>query len=254
MNACKGLIHQPTFKSLKTIFWILGCLIVCSSLSLAQDHSDNDEDSIGCDHHSSFSMSGGEDALYSFYKSTQIDCNERVDQGYVDGRSFEIGVVSIDGKPVERETANAYWLMQEAAEADGVYLSISSGFRTYSEQEYFYNCYINCNCNQCNLAARPGYSNHQSGHALDLNTSQAGVYDWLEQNASRFGFSRTVPSEPWHWEWWGGGRFQVAEVLLEEVAALALVPAGRLALPVASCGSKLKERLGAPTSRASPLA
>ena len=87
MNACKGLIHHPTFKSLKTIFWILGCLIVCSSLSLAQDHSDNDEDSIGCDHHSSFSMSGGEDALYSFYKSTQIDCNERVDQGYVDGRS-----------------------------------------------------------------------------------------------------------------------------------------------------------------------
>ena len=25
-----------------------------------------------------------------------------------------------------------------------------------------------CNCNSCNLAAVPGYSNHQSGHALDL--------------------------------------------------------------------------------------
>src|SRR5690606_15622592 len=63
----------------------------------------------------------------------------------------------------------------------------------------------NCNCNSCNLAATPGYSNHQSGHALDLNTSTPGVLNWLNNHGAYYGFARTVPSEPWHWEWWGGG-------------------------------------------------
>ena len=27
--------------------------------------------------------------------------------------------------------------------------------------------------------------------------------NWLNANGARFGFARTVPSEPWHWEWWG---------------------------------------------------
>src|SRR4051794_16174288 len=95
--------------------------------------------------------------------------------------------------------------MQRAAESAGVPLRVVSGFRTMAEQQYVYSCYRNCNCNSCSIASYPGYSNHQSGHALDLNTSAGGVYNWLAANAARFGFSRTVPSEPWHWEYWGGG-------------------------------------------------
>jgi hypothetical protein len=72
-----------------------------------------------------------------------------------------------------------------------------------AQQRYLYACYVNCNCNSCNLAAEPGYSNHQSGEALDLNTAASGVYSWLVNNASRYGFYRTVPSEPWHWEFFG---------------------------------------------------
>ncbi|MEA2751628.1 MAG: hypothetical protein QOI41_5771, partial [Myxococcales bacterium] len=53
-----------------------------------------------------------------------------------------------------------------------------------------------------NLAAPPGYSNHQSGHALDLNTKAAGVNSWLVKHAAAFGFRRTVPSENWHYEKW----------------------------------------------------
>jgi hypothetical protein len=93
--------------------------------------------------------------------------------------------------------------MQAAAAGAGVDVRIVSGFRTMAEQERLYSCYVNCNCNSCNLAARPGTSNHQSGHALDLNTSSGGVLTWLNNNGARFGFSRTVPSEAWHWEWWG---------------------------------------------------
>jgi D-alanyl-D-alanine carboxypeptidase len=134
-----------------------------------------------------------------------VDCAARSDTGYRDGQSFPITVIQVDGKPVERETANHYVALQSAAARAGVAVRISSGFRTMAEQEYFYGCYINCNCNNCNLAARPGYSNHQSGRALDLNTSAAGVLNWLNANAGTFGFARTVSSEPWHWEWVGGG-------------------------------------------------
>ncbi|PCC74496.1 MYXO-CTERM domain-containing protein [Nannocystis exedens] len=134
-----------------------------------------------------------------------IDCAESKDTGYTNGNPFEITVVHIDGRPVEKSTANAYWVMREAAAADGVDMHINSGFRTMAEQEYLYGCYVNCNCNNCNLAAKPGYSNHQSGHALDINTATPGVYNWLNAHGGAFGFTETVPGEPWHWEWWGGG-------------------------------------------------
>ena len=132
------------------------------------------------------------------------DCTERADNGYRQGSRFAIDVVNVDARPVEVDTANAYIALQDAARRDGVNIRIVSGFRTNAEQTRLYGCYTNCNCNSCNLAARPGHSNHQSGHALDLNTSESGVLNWLNRNGARFGFSRTVPSEPWHWEWWGG--------------------------------------------------
>jgi hypothetical protein len=89
--------------------------------------------------------------------------------------------------------------MQRAAHQAGVTLSLTSGFRTQSEQQYLYNCYLTKRCNNGNRAAPPGYSNHQSGIAVDVSTSS-----WLAANASRFGFVRTVPDEPWHYEYTRG--------------------------------------------------
>ena len=134
-----------------------------------------------------------------------VDCTPWTDTGYVNGAPFDITLVTVDGEPAEVSTANAYVVMQSAAAADGVGVVVVSGFRTYAEQEYLYTCYVNCNCNNCNLAAQPGYSNHQSGHALDLNASSGGVLGWLNAHGADYGFSRTVASEDWHWEWWGGG-------------------------------------------------
>jgi hypothetical protein len=119
--------------------------------------------------------------------------------GYVEGRPTRITVTRIDGKPVEVRTALAFERMRSAAARDGVQLRIVSGFRTMEHQQALYAAYLR---GRGNLAARPGESNHQSGHALDLNASSPGVLAWLERNARRFGFRRTVPSEPWHWEWW----------------------------------------------------
>lgn len=122
--------------------------------------------------------------------------------GYKSGKAFDIDVVTIDGKKVEWQTANAYLRMAAAAAKDGVQIRIVSGFRSMPEQHVLYQCYRTCSCNNCNHASVPGYSNHQSGHALDLNASAPGVFSWLTKHAGEFGF-KGFSDENWHWEWWG---------------------------------------------------
>ncbi|MFO0566211.1 MAG: thrombospondin type 3 repeat-containing protein [Polyangiaceae bacterium] len=134
---------------------------------------------------------------------SSLSCAMSTATGYKSGSAFSISVVTVDSKKVEWKTANAYMKMAKAASAAGVEIRVVSGFRTMEQQKYLYACYTSCSCNSCNLAAKPGYSNHQSGHALDLNTSSPGVYSWLSKHAGSYGFKRTVPSEDWHWEWWG---------------------------------------------------
>lgn len=119
--------------------------------------------------------------------------------GYRNGNPFKLCVVRIDGKLVERRTAHAFLTMRHKAAQSGVHIVVVSGFRTMKEQRHLYWLYKH---GQGNLAAPPGYSNHQSGHALDLNTSSPGVYSWLANHAHNYSFKRTVPSEAWHWEHW----------------------------------------------------
>lgn len=138
----------------------------------------------------------GIQSLYAF------DCGEAYRYGKSIGNKE---CTTIDGKPVVVETANKYLRMKRAAAAKGVNLRINSGFRTMKEQKYFYNCYLTKKCNKGNKAAKPGYSNHQNGIALDLNTSESAVYSWLVKNASKYGWVRTVASEKWHWEYRGEG-------------------------------------------------
>ena len=135
----------------------------------------------------------GSDAITS-----TVDCHMTSAAAFDHGNPFTIQVMNIGGKPASKPTGDAFLKMQKAADAAGVRLTINSGFRTMAEQEHLYGCYIHHSCNNGNLAAKPGYSNHQSGRALDLTTSS-----WLVNNAARFGFKRTVPSEAWHYEFFG---------------------------------------------------
>jgi hypothetical protein len=128
-----------------------------------------------------------------------LDCTPVAADGFRRGRRTPITLVTIDGAPIERATANAYWAMREAAATEGHALTIFSAYRTQDEQQYFYDCYRSCACNNCSPAAKPGYSNHQMGRALDI-AMWPGVQPWLEANARRFGFVATVAGEPWHWE------------------------------------------------------
>ena len=141
-------------------------------------------------------------ALIKYYLKSSFDCG----LAYTDGKPIgNKQCVKIDGNPVVVETAEKYYKMKYAAENDRVNLSINSGFRTYEEQEYFYNCYLTKSCNNGNLAMPPGYSNHENGLALDINYHGPN-YEWLSSNASKFGFVRTVESEKWHWEYRPGSK------------------------------------------------
>lgn len=112
---------------------------------------------------------------------------------------------------VNSRVSGAVLAMVDAAKADGVTLTASSAFRSMPNQQGLFAANPNPN-----LVARPGYSNHQMGIAIDFagtsvkNSSAttcasrqtdpgSPVWNWLSNNAIRFGF-RQYSAESWHWD------------------------------------------------------
>jgi len=127
--------------------------------------------------------------------------NARTTTGYTHGEKTKLKIVSCGNSEAEVHTAIAFRAMARAAEKAGIDIRIRSGFRSFEKQKLLYKKYRR---GQGNLAARPGYSNHESGRALDIYITDYRVLEWLEKHASEFGFHRTVPGEAWHWEYLGG--------------------------------------------------
>ncbi|MGA9525199.1 MAG: D-alanyl-D-alanine carboxypeptidase family protein [Myxococcaceae bacterium] len=121
--------------------------------------------------------------------------------GYVNGVAKKITLKAIpNGKYLRSDAAAAFNKMSAAAKSAGVTLPVVSGFRSMAQQKNLYALYLQ---GRGNLAAKPGYSNHQGGIAVDISVGSTAskTYKWLAANASKYGFKRTVPSEPWHWEY-----------------------------------------------------
>lgn len=116
--------------------------------------------------------------------------------GSRDGRPVPLRVVPVGAAEIELGTARAFLAMREAAARDGVELAVRSGFRDRATQAWLYRAW---RAGYGNRAARPGYSDHESGRALDLRLDGPRTLAWLRANARRFGFRATVRSEPWHW-------------------------------------------------------
>lgn len=80
----------------------------------------------------------------------------------------------------------------------GEKLRLTDGFRTRAQQEETYR-------NKPNLAARPGYSMHEYGYAVDIDSAQAKqVIDLINQgrlDAHGLDYLRgRTKTEPWHWQ------------------------------------------------------
>ena len=112
----------------------------------------------------------------------------------------QVKVVEVGGAEAEVRTAKAFRIMAKAASKAGIELRIRSGYRTFAKQAKLYKQYRR---GEGNLAAAPGYSNHESGRALDIYITDHRAFDWLQAHGTRYGFHRTVPGEAWHWEYLG---------------------------------------------------
>ncbi|GAB3518233.1 M15 family metallopeptidase [Arthrobacter monumenti] len=112
--------------------------------------------------------------------------------------------------------------MFEAAAADGINLTLLSGYRSYSTQLTTYNRWVirlGSVAEADRVSARPGYSEHQTGLALDIGVASGAcslqpcfaklpAAEWARENAHKFGYIvRYQPDyyaitgfnpEPWH--------------------------------------------------------
>ncbi len=154
----------------------------------------------------------------------EVDCTEKIVTGYkgVD-LPYDLTVITIGGKPIQVDTARAYYQMYLAAKADGVNMVLVSAFRTMAQQKKLYDCHKGktddgCppGCSSCAPAAFPGTSKHQKGNAVDVQTNKGknATYKWLKglggysAHGPLFGFQDTYnPPEPWHWAYVTPGNY-----------------------------------------------
>lgn len=145
-----------------------------------------------------------------------------------------------DNQELFDNATEAFNNMQKDAQKDGISLNIVSRYRSYDVQDYLYKCYREKNSDVDTFSAKPGYSEHQTGLAFDLNGAdpQTSVkdkfeytkeYEWLKENAYKYGFILRYPKgksditgykfEPWHYRYVGANisyRLREGNTTLEE--------------------------------------
>ena len=141
--------------------------------------------------------------LFFLWMSLTSHAHARTVTGYSKGQKTRIKLVTVGAVELEVATAKAFREMAKAARKAGIYLGIRSGFRSHEKQKQLYERFRR---GWGHLAARPGYSNHQNGRAVDIYIDDYAVYEWLKKHAHKFGFKRTVRREAWHWEYQPGAR------------------------------------------------
>jgi len=113
--------------------------------------------------------------------------------GEASGGGYSGPLAYRQGKPMRPDVALAFDRMSAAARREaGLYLSITSGYRSDAEQAQLWAANPNPK-----WVAPPGTSLHRYGTELDLGPPAA--YAWLEANGGRFGFIRRYSWEPWHY-------------------------------------------------------
>jgi hypothetical protein len=123
-------------------------------------------------------------------------------------------LTTVNGITVASSVADRVRGLLNAAAADGINLS-GYGYRDFNAQIALRR--QNCGTTQYAIwemppdacsppTARPGYSYHERGLAIDfmsngrfINSRSNPGFIWLAANAGRFGFYN-LPSEPWHWD------------------------------------------------------
>ncbi len=131
---------------------------------------------------------------------------------------------------MKSEAATAIKSMIDASKNDGLSMKIISAYRTESLQNTLFTNSTKRNGIEHALiySAKPGHSEHQTGYAADINTTEESFkdtseYTWLQENAYKYGFIERYPSgkefitgygyEPWHYRYVG---VDVAKIIHEK--------------------------------------
>ena len=100
--------------------------------------------------------------------------------------------------------ATRFSVAQSFARADGVELSLTSGFRSLTRQQMLFDREVVIRGSESEAAKwvlPPKFSKHPRGLAIDVNYPDGRAEAlWLERNGSRFGLCRVYANEWWHFE------------------------------------------------------
>ena len=129
-----------------------------------------------------------------------------------------------NGQYMRAEAAAALSTMLAGAKAAGNTVTAGSGYRSYDLQISVYNSEVRAygQATADTESARPGYSEHQTGWAVDLNSGGCNIADcfantpggkWIRANAYKYGFIVRYPddltditgyrAEAWHYRYVG---------------------------------------------------
>ena len=137
-----------------------------------------------------------------------------------------VTVLSEHGYPnkIRADVYEEFKKMYNAAKNDNVSIFIASPYRSYSDQNSLYTYYVNTDGKQNadTYSARPGFSEHHTGlamdlipeYGLDLDTFEnSDGFKWMQENAYKYGFILRYPKdkeyitgyiyEPWHYRYVG---------------------------------------------------
>lgn len=126
------------------------------------------------------------------------------------------------GASLRPEACAAFLRMADAAAEEGLRLYSASSYRSYASQERVYQRYAAQQGAEAadTYSARAGFSEHQTGLALDINVASLSArfeetpeYAWLMEHSWEYGFILRFPQgkedltgylfEPWHYRYVG---------------------------------------------------
>lgn len=176
---------------------------------------------------------GADNDWYTKTKKTNIELKElmltnkfyHLDKSYNSDNMVKVSNTYSYGEDqmLTKETFDAFKDMWKSAKSENLTLIINSSFRSYEDQEEVYNFYKSTKGEEDAdlIAAHPGFSEHQTGMAIDIQTYKSSAktfenfdeFKWLEKNAYKYGFILRYPKdkeyitgyeyESWHWRYVG---------------------------------------------------
>ena len=128
-----------------------------------------------------------------------------------------------EGQLMRQVAYDKFISLYNAAKEDGINLIINSAYRSYKDQDEVYTDYVSWygETEANKIAAKPGFSEHQTGLAIDVVTpgynsktfEQSDAFVWMQKNAYKYGYILRYPKgkenltgydyESWHYRYVG---------------------------------------------------